>query len=397
MQFALVYGSIGALALLASGWRVALALRAPQAAARWAVAIAIACAALGFEAAVPQIYSWIGRTSGIPNLASLIVYSAIATAVLSQLVWTSYLVAPDSPGRYLGARTIVAVNVAVVAVMAILFAFAPVHDEIHATDFDDHYAKVPVVDVFLGIYLCAYTLALLRLILLCRAWLPQVRTQPWLRRGLLLLCLGSTVALGYSVGKTIAIAGAWAGFATHRLNIEIAPAFASLGAAAMTIGYLCPSLLPNALTAARRARALPRLRPLWSALCEAAPELSASAPPGGAAKDRVYRRVIEIRDALLILQPRLTPEMTTRAVEFADALRIPASRREAAIEAARIAQTLHVGRSAAVDHGESFHRPEIPSFQGELTWLLAVSRAYHSSPIVAAVLADLECAAPPVT
>ncbi|MFI1917274.1 MAB_1171c family putative transporter [Nocardia sp. NPDC020380] len=394
MGFALVYGSVGALALIAFAWRLALALRGgPQATARWAVAIAIACAAIGFEAAVPQTYSWIGRVSGVPNLATLIVYAAIATAVLWQLVWTGYLVAPEgaAAGRSRIARVVLLVNVAVVGDMTILFGLAPVHDASHPTDFDYTYATVPLVDVFLGIYLCAYTVGLVRIVVLCRTWLPQVREQPWLRRGLVLLAAGSLISLGYSVGKVAAIVAAWAGVSAYELNTKIAPGFASAGATIMLVGYLCPSLLPKGVSAVRHARALPQLHPLWSALRAATPELADAAPAvRGSVQDRLYRRVIEIRDALLILQPHLSPEITARAARAADDLRISGADRAAAVEAGRIALALRAHRDGVppVDRGETFQRPGEPSFPGELAWLVAVATAYRDSPVVAAVLAE---------
>ncbi|MEV6065103.1 MAB_1171c family putative transporter [Nocardia sp. NPDC052001] len=409
MHFALVYGSVGVLAVLVFGWRLMLALRGTRFASRWAVAVAIACAALGFEAAVPQTYEWISRISGIPNLATLIVYSAIATATLAQLVWTTYLVAPDAvagseaesapdtavagpiAGRNINARRVILVNVVVVLAMVALFCAAPVHDEPHATDFDYHYATVPLVDVFLGIYLCAYTLSLLRIVLLCRTWLPLVREQPWLRRGLVLLVTGSAIAIGYSVGKIAALIAAWAGVDARRLNIEIAPAFASAGAAIMLLGYLCPSLLPQAMAAVQRARALPRLRPLWLALRAAAPEVAAAAPvTRRAARDRLYRRVIEIRDGLLLLQPHLSPEITARAIEIVDGMHVRSADREAAVEAARIALALDAfGRGdTPIDRGEIFRRPAKPTFLGEITWLGAVSEAYRKYPVAAAAAGD---------
>lgn len=387
---ALLYLSIGALAIVAFGWRLLLAVRGPSSPAKWAVAVAIACAAAGFEAAVPQTYSWIGRTSGIPNLATLIVYSSIATATLAQLVWTAYLVAPGEEhdaGR--GARTVMAINVAVVITMVALFFAAPVHDEIHATDFDDHYAKSPLVDVYLGLYLCVYTIALLRIVALCRSWLPHVREQLWLRRGLLLLVFGSSIAVGYSIGKVVAVTCSWLGIAAHRLNTDIAPAFASLGAAIMLIGYLCPSAIPQSLSAVHRVLALPRLRPLQADLRASIPEIAGTAPvPRGIGRDRLYRTVIEIRDALLILQPHASQAVTERAEQLAEELAVPAEKRAATVEAARIAAALDSYRTGATpaDLGNRFRGPEQPSFAGELDWLIAVAIAYRSSPVIPAIL-----------
>lgn len=182
MQFAITYGSVGALAIAAFIWRLSLTTRNPHHPAKWAVAVAIACAAIGFEAAVPCTYQWIGHISGIPNFATLIVYSAITTAVLANIVWTTYLVAPDpstSAASVSSPRQTMVVNLAVVTAMAILFFASPVHDQSYPTDFDYRYATTGIVDAFLAIYLCAYTFGLLRLIVLCIHWIPRVHAQIW--------------------------------------------------------------------------------------------------------------------------------------------------------------------------------------------------------------------------
>ncbi|VBA62301.1 MAB_1171c family putative transporter [Mycobacterium attenuatum] len=395
MPFAVTYGSVAALAITAFTWRLNLAIRNPHSSPLWAVAVAIACAAIGFEAAVPSIYQWIGRISGIPNLATLIVYSAVTTAVLANIVWTSYLVTPGPPistSLVSNPRRIILVNLAVVSAMAILFFASPVHSQSHPTDFDYYYATIGIVDVFLAVYLCAYTFGLLRLIMLCVHWIPRVHRQIWLRRGLTLLAVGSAIAIGYSIGKAIAITAAWAGISMHSLNITIAPAFASLGAALMLVGFVCPSLIPQCSGAARQLWALYRLRVLWSDLGDALPDNTRTIPTmRRSIRTRLYRRVIEIRDALLILQPHLRPETTTRAEQLATTLHITTSKQGAAIEAARIAAALHAHRSgwATTDGAEVFYQPDQLSFTGEVRWLAAVATAYRTCPLVPALLGEL--------
>jgi Family of unknown function (DUF6545) len=202
----------------------------------------------------------------------------------------------------------------------------------------------------------------------------------------------STIAIGYSISKAIAITASWAGISMRSLNTTIAPAFASLGAAIMLIGFLCPSLIPQINEAVKRTWALYRLRPLWSDLGDALPDITRTTPTmRRSIRARLYRRVIEIRDALLILQPHLCPETTTRAEQLATTLRITSSKRDAAIEAARIAAALHAHRngSATTDRGEIFGQPDQLSFTGEVRWLAAVATAYRTSPLVPSLLCEL--------
>ncbi|WP_051020401.1 MAB_1171c family putative transporter [Nocardia araoensis] len=391
MWFALVYGGVGVFASAAFLWRTGLALRNPGSPARWAVAFAILAAAIGFEAAVPRTYTWIDDVSGVPNLASLVVYGAIASAVLAQVVWTGFMVADREPDAG-AARRVLVLPVLAPAVLTALFAVAPVHDESHPTDFDDHYAKVPLACAFLGVYLAVYSAALIRIVVLCLRWMGEV-DRIWLRRGLRLLALGSTIALGYSAGKLISIVGAWSGIDLRRLSTDIAPAFASLGATLMLIGYLAPSLAPWLLHTTARLRALPRLRPLWLALREVDPELAH--PPdrrGAAARDRVYRRVIEIRDWLLRLRPHLSAEAVAVAERLASELAIPGRDRAAAIEAARIAAALRSHRLGLPPTGEdqSFREPSQPTLAAELAWLVEVAVQFDTGPLTSATLAELE-------
>ncbi|MFR9750133.1 DUF6545 domain-containing protein [Nocardia sp. 004] len=159
----------------------------------------------------------------------------------------------------------------------------------------------------------------------------------------------------------------------------------------MLLGFLCPSLIPQAGGVVKHLWALYRLRPLWTALRDALPITQAAPATRRSIRTRLYRCVIEIRDALLILQPYARPEIATRAGRLATALHIPTSECAAAIEATRIAAALHLHRSGAVatDHNAVFHQPAEHSFTGELRWLVAVATAYRSSPLVPALLGEL--------
>jgi hypothetical protein len=396
MHFALVYGGMSALALATFAWRLWRATRDPRNPALWAVAFAIIFVAIGFEAAVPRVYTEIATVTGVANLASLIVYGSIASALLAQTMWTTFMVVPGGDHTVLRRSSLYtgALAAGTLIVMTVLFAAAPVHDAVHAIDFDFSYATVPLADAFLGVYLLVYSAALIHIIRLCRAWIPQITDQRWLRRGLRLLGIGAVIALGYSVGKTIAIVGAWCGARMYLLNVTVAPEFASLGSAVMLLGYLTPSVVPALLGTASRARAHRRLRPLWAALREIAPEMVAAATNRSRHRNRLYRRVIEIRDWMLRLRPYLPNDTDDIAARLADSLEVPPSHRGAAIEAARIAVALRARRdNRPALQPDNFREPEQPTLAGELAWLAAVAQAYVASPLVPAVLAETERAA----
>jgi hypothetical protein len=388
----LIYPCVGALALLGFFWRLSIAVRTPRTPALWAVACAILFAALGFGAAIPRIYTRIGVFTGVPNLASLVVYSAIDSALLAQTTWLGFLVAGDSDNEVerqhaarSGARVLV-VTVIVLAAIAALFCAAPVEDSMHATDFDDYYAQVPMADAFLAVYLVVYSATLANVIDLSRRWIPRMRQLPWLRRGLRLLSIGAMILLGYSLCKVVAIVGSWLGWHLRQLNITVGPEFASVGAAVTIVGYVTPSLGPALERFGARAAARQGLDPLWIALRDVAPDLVAEVPRRG----KAYRQVIEIRDWMQRLRPYLSDDMTDLAERLADEVGVPDTDRAAAIEAARIAVALRA-RRAARPSGEPgiFQQPPLPGPTGEMRWLTAVASAFKGSPIVPAALREV--------
>lgn len=393
MRFAWVYGTVGALAVGVCVWRVFVAARNPRSPARWAMTVAIGCSAVGFIAAVPQTYSWIGRTSGLSNLATVIVYAAETTAVFTQILWATYVFGParaeGEVPEVLRTWTVAAVNVAVVFVMGVLFFLAPVNDGAsHPINFDMYYATNPVVSAFLILYLAAFGWALVKIVAMCRRWIPQLQPGGWSRRGLILLAVGSSIAVaGYCGGKTVAIVADWAGVPMRLLSSDIAPAFASAGVVVMLCGYASPSLIPQAIIAIGYVR----LKPLWSALRQAVPEVANAAAPGRRpVRERVYRQLVEIHDALVVLQPYLTVEIGPQAKDLAEELQIRASRRAAVIEAARIAAAIEARREGAViaGRGERFRDPATPDLVGELAWYSSVAVAYRRSPLIPMLLAD---------
>ncbi|SFQ54226.1 hypothetical protein SAMN05421810_10946 [Amycolatopsis arida] len=180
----------------------------------------------------------------------------------------------------------------------------------------------------------------------------------------------------------------------------------------MMIGFAM-SAAPAAMDAALYAYAGIRLRPLWSALRPLAPEvalpsLSLGASSSGrgvcgqrggggarrardavAVRRRAYRQVIEILDWCRYLQPYLDPRMEQIAEEHADAVGLTGERRDAAVDAARIASALDTAKAApypvavsAADSPPLPRRDPGPSRGAQVRMLVAIARAFTRSPVV---------------
>ncbi|MFD1051056.1 hypothetical protein ACFQ1S_38765, partial [Kibdelosporangium lantanae] len=198
--------------------------------------------ASGFLFAVPDIYLAVGDLTGVPNLATLLVYASITSCTLTLSVWTSYMIRPieattdiavDDQVRDRTSRRTLIAAVPVLVSLIVLFVLAPVDDVAHPLDFDATYAEEPLVVAFLAVYLTTYVTGLWRIVGLGIRYLRVVTGYRWFRASLFLIAVGALTGSMYAFGKAVSIVGTWFGHPFRELNVDIAPAIASLGATAM--------------------------------------------------------------------------------------------------------------------------------------------------------------------
>jgi hypothetical protein len=301
--------------------------------------------ALSFTFATPAVYLAVDRAVGLANLSTLVVYTLIVcnsvTAQVLLLLWSRPAAAARSAVRW----RLAAFGVVTVA-MAALFLTAR-HAGEHPIDFDVQFARRPGTAVFLVIYLIAFAAGLT---LSARmTWkFSKVVPQRWLRRGLLLNAVGAAFGLGYAAGKAVSIVARWLGStALDDVNILWAPVSACLGAVLIAVSSSLPAWAPGAQTAVRRFRRYRSMEPLWRAVRDARPAVILEPDVGPFDRwdprrldDRLYRRVIEIRDGLLAARPGFDDAAAARARAAAEAAGLPPEEVDAVAEAARIAPAL---------------------------------------------------------
>jgi hypothetical protein len=109
----------------------------------------------------------------------------------------------------------------------------------------------------------------------------------------------------------------------------------------------------------------------------------------------LYRRVIEIGDGRMMLQPYMRPEVSAAAAMAAAGFGLRGDELRATVEAAEIVAALRALRTAGC-YGRQGYRPappqhadaDVPDLDAEATWLVKVARAYATSPIVYQLVAD---------
>lgn len=214
-------------------------------------------------------------------------------------------------------------------------------------------------------------------------------TPPYLRTALRLFGLGTAFGAAYMITSMTYLAFRWS------FTPTLLPALGSAQAMILAAATSVPLVLAVHVSVGELI-ALYRLHPLWYSLVQATPEVTFPGTiPHSRIRDlltslpqihkKLYRKIIEIRDALLVLGRYVTPEIALRAHEHISRHPVHADLAEATLtacklEAARLAKIMGKAPSSTgnivSDHGGSDRTSEV-------RWLCSVAQA-HRGPLVQA-------------
>lgn len=399
-QFNILYPVCAAAAFATAAYRLWRLRQDPGNVALAGLAGYLVCFVFAFTFATPVVYRKVGELTGVTNLATLVVYTAVIGTALAQTAVQAWWLYPRNRAVPAIRRRVTYFTVTLVA-MAVLFALAPVDDAEHPVDFDAHYADTPLAAAFLFIYLAAFSAMQIDLAITSRRCARAVKDQTWLRRGLHTVAAGGLVSQGYATIKAGTLIGLWAGpnETLARWNIQAAPIAASLAALLITGGWIMPAWgrqLDVLSSWLRLLRTYRHLYPLWVDLCRSTDNAYALDEPTSrlvdtwhAARDvkmRTYRLIIEIHDAQLALRPYLDAAEADQARRSGEQAGLAGVELEAVVEAATLAASI-AGRQRGhvTDEQLTAGRTEVGGdLASEVAWLTQVARAYQDSPIVAA-------------
>lgn len=260
----------------------------------------------------------------------------------------------------------------VFAVMCVLFALTP-----------DLLPDSPWVFEYVVAYVVAQVPAMVSLVRLSLRF-GRLAENTGLRVGMHLIAAGITGALLYLVNKAV-LAASYRFEFDYSLGREFLVGKVLPGTAHLLV--LIGAVLPAVLGWLHRYRLHLQLSPLWKALHRAEPDIALdppSVPDVFVVRNlrlRLYRRVIEIRDGLLALNPYRDPAVAAEARARAVQDGLSGQELEAAVEAAVVAAAL---RSRA--QGSPSTAPDSPVTGGgdldsDTTFLSHVARAYRGNPI----------------
>nr|WP_147460074.1 MAB_1171c family putative transporter [Actinokineospora cianjurensis] len=373
-----VFSSCAVLCFTALGYRVIASWRNRRDPAVVALIVALLAEGIGWVLAVPQIAAAFDDSTGVPNLAVLLMHVlAVGLFTPSMLVLLVYWSHPPEQA-WPRARRRIAYAVVVSAALIALWVYAAVeqHSE---TYLPENYTR-PAVAIYTLVYVITFGAGLIEIFRMCVSCARRTE-EPWLRRGLRLTALGALCYLSMCVNRVTGIVLAYLGLDPLRWE-WLTPVGCGSAILFIALGLTIPSWGPRLAVWVRSYRTYRTLYPLWLAIYQAVPHIALE-PPRSAAHDlvqttelshRLYRRVIEIRDGLLVLRSRLTSDVLAQAAATA---RTAGRDPEAVVAASQIRAAL-----GAPVGGEDlvFFSPPIDSLPSEIAWLVRVSECFVRYP-----------------
>ncbi|WP_334028402.1 MAB_1171c family putative transporter [Nocardia terpenica] len=357
------------------------AVRRPRQRPLW---LALSMLGLGLAMLQHPVAREIHRLTGISNLDSL-ASSLLAVGVATTLF--TFALQTSRPNGYPATpfpRLVYAWCVLTAVTMAITFSLVTVQ----GIPTRARFLPMPDTVTVHTLYWVTYLLYMIGVttwtaVLFCRC-VPRIHTR-LLRTAVLLLAVAECAFLGFLLTRVVAM------FSPSAEMLPLGMYVSAVHAIGVTIGCSVAAVLPMKRSVANWWHCA-RLYPLWKALCHALPHITLN-PPRPRLIDaltlhdsqlRLHRRLIEIRDGLLIMHDWITPEHLARIHDTLRAEKLSEDRREAAATACwlRIAlQAKEIGRARSENSLDLVRRGGVDA-RTELRWLRKVADAWHS-PLVA--------------
>jgi hypothetical protein len=370
---------------------------------RPSLALTAGFVALGttFALATPAIWVQVDKITGLPNSAALIYQCLVifyTACIQSRLL---YWLDPETAGRRMRWRLVLAGFT--IAAMTVLFLLADVGEQ-RVRDFVVHYAGMPIMGLYVLIYLTTFVIGRIDVTRLSLRYGPQA--GGWLRRGLYLVAAGGVAGIIYWMARMADVIAPMVGI--NPLHWEVPAALAAVACSILNmIGLTMPSwgpLLSGVASWHVQRRQYRALHPLWASLIAEFPDRCLGIVPD--------RRVFLCRPhSLRLWLGRMKTEI--RDVQMAlghashadDLAALARTRAEAAghtgddLEAVVQATVIEYGLAEKTRTGELSGPANAAQLHGgtdtptEIRFLLKVQRA-RRAPIVADILAQFHAGHP---
>ena len=346
--------------------------------------LTLAALAVGATADLPGLPAALDTALGTgPNVGHLLKHMAVlAAAAGAREVVRGFALPPNQAAAGLRPR-LATFAIAQIALLA-LFVAAPVHTTQLPTL--NAAADQPTLLAYWAVYVVFVGGSLVSVERLTRWYLAHAE-RGGLRTGFVLLELGALVGLLYCAHKVLHVGGQ-AGLLPFTplagQGDDVSDGLQGIALLLLVLGVAWPQLAEHPwsrrLTAARADRAL---QPLWRELTAATPGVALHRQVHDP-HERLYDRVIEIRDSILALRPYADSHLVARTRAAAATLDVPPQHRDAAADAA----WLELARRAKLRNepaaaGSARTPPVTLDLDDEVRALLAVRQQHRAGARIA--------------
>ncbi|MFF3322696.1 MAB_1171c family putative transporter [Streptomyces sp. NPDC002889] len=380
----LLYPVSAVIALLALLYKVRI-LRTERSTVQLALVAHFFFLVVVFTVSTPTVWAWTSRAVGVPNFSGLLTQSGVIVMSACQQLVLLHLTHEPETARRKTAPRLIALGLVLIA-MALLFREASFRDEAPR---DFALTQATDTPIYLALYLLAYTANQAELGM--SSWrYSKIAPSPWLRRGLRLVALSLPLTFLYVGCRSADIIAAQLGF-TGRPWEPAAQVGAAVAAAAQTLGWTLPDwghYMTSLAGHIYHRRAHRALTPLHRQVTAQVPEPVIPLIPHMDLRGRLYRMVIEIRDAQWALRSWMDPAVAHIAREQAEQAGLLGDELAAAVEATQFRAAIEA-KTRGIPPGLHVETPlaaEPRDLAAEIVYQRRLARAM-SSPFVARVLA----------
>ncbi|MEV7565412.1 MAB_1171c family putative transporter [Streptomyces tanashiensis] len=333
-----------------------------------------------FTVSTPLVWVATSRAVGIVNFSGLFTQSCvILMAATQQMILLHLSHAPSTATRKAMPR-LLALGLALVA-MIVLFSMATSRHE-NPTDFA--VTKAQFYPAYLLVYLVAYGISQIDVQLLCFRY-AKIAPTPWLRRGLYLVGLTMPIALIYTLTRLADIIAGQFGISGHAWE-PLAQWSVTIATVVNIIGWTLPDwgrYLSTVWQAWDKRRAYRDLDALHHSLTTQIPDPVLPLGPGAKLDTRLYRRMVEIRDAQWALRPWMYPGVRAFVEGRCDHAGLIGDERAAVTEAALLRAAIWSKErdEGPLEHDLNPRATDPEDLASELAFLRRLAHAFADAPI----------------
>ncbi|MER6011500.1 MAB_1171c family putative transporter [Streptomyces bluensis] len=356
-------------------------LRTDRSPAQWALCGNFLISAVIFTVSTPAVWVAFSAFVGVVNFSGVFTQSlAMLLAGCQQLVLLHLTYEREVAWRKARFR-LIGIGTVLMA-MITLFVFATQASE-SPTDFAVKTARY--YPAYLSIYIAAYVWNQIDVCVLC--WRhARVSPRPWLRRGLRLAALTLPAALVYAGCRAADIIAGQFGITGYAWE-PLVPVALLVGTVGKTIGWTLPDwgrYITSAQEWLFHRRLHHELKPMHRQITACVPEPVLELDSGEDIRTRLYRIVVEIRDAQWALRLWMRPEGASAARREGEAFGLHGDGLLAYIEAAQLKNAAAAKAEGAepVDQSVTPRLAEPEDLAAELVFQRKMARAFYRSSAI---------------